>query len=106
MRWQSNKFNCPIASTSVKIEIAKCPEINRIITYCQAEARGMKSEYEYNNGKCLGAVPGFSAIGSEPAIVKANVCSHARRWQARLYSVDDIVRFELLVDRHSLKVVQ
>jgi hypothetical protein len=61
-----------LLSCSVKIETNKYPVKNRIITAADLNTRRIMSEFEFNNGSWMTAVPGFS-VGADPADVKAKM---------------------------------
>jgi len=66
-----------LCTTSDKIETNKYPLKTRVTTGLCAEARRVQSEFEYNNGRVLTNVPGFT-VGVDPADIKRRIYSSIR----------------------------
>lgn len=66
-----------VATTSDKVETSKYIYKTRIITSLAAAGRRVQGEYEYNNGRNLKDVPGFS-VGADPASIRKQMYAAIR----------------------------
>lgn len=66
-----------VATTSDKVETSKYIYKTRIITSLAAAGRRVQGEFEYNNGRNLKDVPGFS-VGADPAAIRKQMYASIR----------------------------